>query len=133
MPAAVFLSYDEQGGFYDHVPPQPACAPDDFAPILAAGDVQAGFDQTGLRVPLIVVSPYAKRGYVSHVVTDHSSLLRFVEARFDLPALTHRDANAVPPFDMFDFAHPNLDVPGLPDATIDATRRATCAASYPPK
>ena len=131
--AAIFLSYDEQGGFYDHVPPQPACIPDDIAPEIEPNGFAAQFDQTGLRVPLIVISPYAKRGYVSHVVTDHTSILRFVEARFGLPALTHRDANAVPPFDMFDFAHPDLSVPQLPDATIDPTQQQTCAMKYPPK
>ena len=129
--AALFLSYDEQGGLYDHVVPPPACIPDDIPPSLAAGDVVAPFDQYGLRVPLMVVSPYAKRGYVSHVVTDHTSLLRFVEARFGLPALTHRDANAVPTFDMFDFGTPDLTVPALPDAAVDPAQAATCAAMYP--
>jgi phospholipase C len=131
--SALFLSFDEQGGFYDHVVPPAACAPDDTPPMLSPGDVQAGYDQYGLRVPLIVVSPYAKRGYVSHVVTDHTSLLRFVEARFELPALSHRDANAVPPFDMFDFDHPDTSVPALPDAAVDAPQRAACARKYPHK
>jgi phospholipase C len=130
--AALFLTWDEQGGLYDHVVPPAACVPDDIAPVLAPGDVQAQFDQYGLRVPLMVVSPYAKRGYVSHQVTDHTSILRFVEARFNLPALTHRDANAEPPFDMFDFSHPNLTIPELPAATIDPTQQAACAAAYPP-
>ena len=129
--SALFLSYDEQGGLYDHVPPPPACIPDDTPPDVVAGDVDAAFDQYGLRVPLIVVSPYAKRGYVSHVVTDHTSILRFIEARFGLPALTHRDANAVPPFDMFDFGPPDLSVPVLPDAVVDPTQAAACAAQYP--
>ena len=62
-----------------------------------------GFDQLGFRVPFFAVSPYARRGYVSHEVTDHTSILRFVEARFDLPAMTRRDANAAPAYDMFDF------------------------------
>ncbi len=129
--AALFLSYDEQGGLYDHVVPPSACPPDDLAPMIDAGGFDAKFDQLGLRVPLIVVSPYAKRGYVSHVVTDHTSLLRFVEARFGLPALTHRDANAVPPYDMFDFTHADLTVPVLPTATIDPAARDACAAQYP--
>ena len=129
--AALFVSYDEQGGLYDHVVPPAACPPDDLAPMIDPGGVEAAYDQLGLRVPLFVVSPYARRGYVSHEVTDHTSLLRFVEARFGLPALTHRDANAVPPFDMFDFAHPDLDVPALPPATIDPARRDACALAYP--
>jgi phospholipase C len=128
---AVLFSFDEQAGLYDHVPPPAACAPDDIPPILQPGDVQAGFDQLGLRVPLIAVSPYAKRGYVSHVVTDHTSVLRMVAARFELPALTHRDANAEPPFDLFDFTHPDLSIPSLPDATIDPAQQQACAAKYP--
>jgi phospholipase C len=128
----MLISYDEQGGLYDHVPPPAACAPDDIAPVLKPGDVRAGFNQYGLRVPLIAVSPFAKRGYVSHVVTDHTSVLRMVAARFELPALTHRDANAVPPFDLFDFAHPDVSVPSLPTPMIDTAQQQTCAAKYPP-
>jgi phospholipase C len=131
--AALVISFDEQGGLYDHVPPQPACVPDDIAPDLQPGDVQGAYDQTGLRIPLLVVSPYAKRGYVSHVVTEHTSILRFVAARFGLPALTHRDANAVPPFDLFDFGNPDLTVPDLPVPALDTTKRDACAQKYPAK
>ena len=88
-------------------------------------------DQLGLRIPLMIVSPYAKRGYVSHHVTDHTSILRLVEAVFGLPALTHRDANAEPPYDMFDFEHPNTNVPVLPAANVDAAKRDACLAKYP--
>jgi phospholipase C len=131
--SALLLSYDEQGGFYDHVPPQPACVPDVLAPEVGPNGVAAAFDETGLRVPLIAVSPFARRGYVSHVVTDHTSVLRLVEARFGLPALTHRDGNAVPPLDLFDFAHPDVSVPELPDVPIDVAGKAACAAKYPAK
>jgi phospholipase C len=129
--AALVISYDEQGGFYDHVPPPAACAPDDKPPILDVGGFAAAYDQLGLRIPLTIVSPYAKRGYVSHHVTDHTSILRLVEAVFGLPALTHRDANAEPPYDMFDFAHPDTSVPILPQATIDPAKRDACLAKYP--
>jgi phospholipase C len=73
----------------------------------------------GPRVGLLAVSPYAKRGYVTHVVTDHTSLLRFVEARFNIPAMTKRDANATPPFDMFDFSKKDTSIPTLREAVID--------------
>ncbi|MHB8420704.1 MAG: phospholipase C [Myxococcales bacterium] len=129
--SALFLTWDEAGGLYDHVPPGPACIPDRWAPQIDDGGVPAQFDQLGLRVPLLVVSPYAKRGYVSHHVTDHTSILRFVEARFGLPALTKRDGNAEPPFDMFDFSHANLAVPPLPDAGADPAEAAACLAKYP--
>ncbi len=103
---ALFFTYDEHGGFYDHVPPPKACPPDAIHPILEPKDAPGEFDRLGVRVPMIVISPYAKKHYVSHHVYDHTSILRFVQARFDLPALTARDAHARPPFEMFDFAQP---------------------------
>jgi phospholipase C len=121
--SAIFISYDENGGMYDHVVPPKACAPDSLP---AANGGGAGFDQYGFRVPMIVVSPYAKRGYVSHTVTDATSILRFVEARFDLPAMTARDANAEPTFDMFDFQHPDFSVPPLPTVTVDQAALSVC-------
>ena len=109
---AMFLLYDEHGGLYDHVAPPQACPPDAIAPksSATAGTPYGGFDEDGIRLPFVVFSPYAKRHYVSHKVFDHTSVLRFVEARFGLPALTKRDANALAPWDVFDFtAAPNVD------------------------
>jgi phospholipase C len=83
---AVFLTWDDFGGFYDHVPP----------PVVDT----YGF---GPRVPLIIVSPYARAGLVSHTVYEFSSLLRFVENRWSLGALTDRDNLANDPSDSFDF------------------------------
>jgi len=117
---ALFFMYDEHGGFYDHVPPPKACPPDEIQPILEAKDVPGKFDRLGVRVPMIVISPYAKKHYVSHTVFDHTSILRFVQARFNLPALTARDAHARPPIDMFDFEHPAFTTPPvLPKAVVD--------------
>ena len=70
-------------------------------------------------MPLIVVSPYIKsQGYVSHFVTDHSSITRFIEHWLDLPALTARDANAWPMLDLFDFTRAPITV-SLPPAPSD--------------
>jgi phospholipase C len=129
--SALFLSYDENGGFYDSVPPPPACIPDDLPVIYSQGDPPGAFDRYGFRVPLIVVSPYAKRGYVTHHVTDHTSVLRFVEARFGLPAITKRDANADPLFDAFDFTHPDKTVPTLPTAPLDPGELSYCETAWP--
>ncbi len=113
---AVFITYDENGGMADHVPPAPACEPDSYPPHDGMNNPLPGaFDQTGFRVPFIVVSPYARAHFASHVVHDHTSILRFIEARFGLPALTARDANATPPFEMFDFQDPPFVTP--PDIT----------------
>ncbi len=127
--SALFLTYDEHGGFYDHVPPPSACVPDDIPPMLDSGDPVAQFDRYGFRVPFVLVSPYARPGYVSHNIYDHTSVLRFIETRFDLPALTDRDANADPLLDLFDFAQPALvNPPMLSAATIDPERAQQCAA-----
>jgi phospholipase C len=124
---AIIITYDEHGGLYDHVPPPPAVPPDDLAP--ATGP--KAFNELGVRVPLVVISPYAKRGYVSHTVTDHTSLTRLLEARFNLPAMTRRDANAEPPYDLFDFAHPNTTVPELPRVTVEQDRLDECLRLHP--
>ncbi len=85
----VFIAWDDFGGLYDHVaPPQVD---------------QFGF---GPRVPLLIISPYAKPGYISHTISEHSSILRFVETRYRLDPLTYRDATASNMLDSFDFGQP---------------------------
>jgi phospholipase C len=171
--SVIFITYDEHGGSYDHVPPPHApqagqSNPDDISPgqcadlsnpptslqpgggaechanflsntdtslnnaialcpALAANPTGpypaecANFDQLGIRVPLIAVSPFSKRHYVSHTVGDHTSLLAFIEKRFmstpnNTDASTHqhltkRDQFANPLEDMFDFdAAPSLGI-----------------------
>ena len=133
---ALFITYDEHGGFYDHVPPPAACAPDAISPMLdpsdPSSDFPAQFDRYGFRVPLLVVSPYVKPGFVSHVIYDHTSILRFIETRYDLPALTNRDANAAPLLDLFDFSRPALlNPPVLPSVAVDATQLQQCRVDFP--
>jgi phospholipase C len=92
---AMILVWDEHGGWYDHVPPQPAVRPDDVPPEITVPPDQPGaYDYTGFRVPCVVISPYAKQNFVSHSVYDHTSILKFVETKWNLPAMTFRDANA---------------------------------------
>src|SRR5207253_8247873 len=123
--SALFYTYDENGGFYDHLPPPPAVVPDDIPPMLEQGDTPGAFDRYGFRVPVVVVSPYSKAHFVSHRVNDHTSILRFIEVRFGLPALTRRDAAANPMLEFFDFSHPSFATPPtLPDAPIDPAHAA---------
>ncbi len=129
--SALIITYDENGGLYDHVPPPAACPPDDLVPHPMPEGVANPYDTYGFRVPLIVVSPYARRGYVSHNISDHTSITRLIEARFDLPAMTARDANADPLFDLFDFDHPNLEIPALRPALVDPGEHDRCLAAYP--
>jgi len=161
--SVIFITYDEHGGFYDHVAPPRAPqggarTPDGIFPGQCADlsnpptsqqpgggaacnqsvaeaqslcpaltqnptgpypDSCASFDQLGFRVPLVVVSPFAKPHYVSHTIADHAALLAFIEARFlsDSAAsgngrlhLTMRDEYADTLQDLFDFDNaPSLD------------------------
>jgi phospholipase C len=130
-------SYDEHGGYYDHVPPPAALPPDDVRPALKPGDPPGGFDRYGFRVPAGVVSPYARPNFVSSTLYDHTSILKTVEEKWNLPALTRRDANANSLFDMLDLQHEPafLRPPSLPGGA-DPTARAGClitgAGTIPP-
>jgi phospholipase C len=104
--------YDEHGGYYDHVPPPIAPVPDDVEPKLAEGDPPGRFDIYGPRVPAVVVSPYSKPGGVSDLVYDHTSVLATIEHKWNLPALTARDAQANTVMDFLDLTNKALDEPG---------------------
>lgn len=125
--SVLIITYDEDGGFYDHVAPPPATSPDGIPPgacadlsdppaskipgrgahcswshreqemlcgMARAGEPCADFTQEGFRVPLIVVSPFARPHYVSHVTRDQTSILNFIEDRFlGGQRLTARDAS----------------------------------------
>jgi phospholipase C len=89
---ALFLLWDDWGGFFDHVEPPTVEMWSDGTPF-----------RYGFRVPCLVISPYAKRGYISHELHSFVSILRFTETLFDLPPLTERDAQASTMLDCFDF------------------------------
>jgi phospholipase C len=125
---ALFFTYDEHGGYYDHVPPPPACPPDSLTPINQSG----AFDRYGVRVPFVLVSPYARKGFVSHKIYDHASIVRFIQAKHRMPALTNRDANADIPTDMFDFAAPPFSTPPvIPEPAIDQADLDYCIKTHP--
>jgi phospholipase C len=88
---AIFVTWDDWGGWYDHVAPE-----------------QYNSYELGLRVPLIVISPYARPKYVSHVQHEFGSLLRFTEETFNLPSLGATDTRADDLRDMFDWAQKPL-------------------------
>jgi phospholipase C len=101
-------TYDEHGGYYDHVPPPAAVAPDDIPPKIGPTDARGGYDMYGPRVPAVVVSPYSKAGGVTGVVHDHTSILATIEHKWNLPACTRRDANAATLMDFLDTGKPRL-------------------------
>ena len=118
------LTYDEAGGLYDHVPPQQAANPDGIAPMdllphdicTTPGGSNCDFNYTGYRVPMIVVSPFTKKNYVSHTITDYTAILKFIETRFNIPALTQRDAVQIDMTEFFDFQNPPWTTPPTPPA-----------------
>jgi phospholipase C len=124
--------YDESGGYYDHVPPPKAVKPDSVAPITSPGDHGGGFNRLGFRVPAGVVSPFARPNYVSHVVHDHTSVLKLVETKWNLPALTYRDYAADNLLDSVDLTGPRafLTPPTLASA-IDPSLAAGCLTTGP--
>ncbi len=169
-----FLSYDEPGGPFDHVPPVPghsnlytdsslgtipdisgiAVNPDSYKPCLPPGTqgnnwvptihcdlkltdpgansndapARQGFSaQLGFRLPNLVISPFARKHYVSHIPMDHTAIDRFVEDRFigDGSYLTARDAAQPTLLDFFDFSSPQWLTPPTPPVPI-APSPSTC-------
>jgi phospholipase C len=127
------LTYDEGGGLYDHVPPVNVPMPDQWAPgncpdpvgnftkryCTSSGSFRGTFNVSGFRVPLIVISPWAKPHFVSHTPRDWTAILAFIEKTFNIPALTARDAYFQDPSrsmdEFFDFTQSTaglLNAPG---------------------
>jgi phospholipase C len=173
----MFLTYDEGGGYFDHVIPPAAVSPDGIPPgrcadlsnppgslipgggancssslvsqlsleaLALPGEKPANFTQVGFRIPLLAISPFAKPHYVSHVVSEHASLLKLIEERFTGGKhLTQRDAQTSDLSDMFDFVHSpsaNLAVsPAVAPTPVIAgkcksplpTPEATCSVLFP--
>ncbi len=130
-------TYDEHGGYYDHVPPPVAVAPDAVPPRLKPGDKPFTFARYGFRVPTVIISPMAKKDYVSHVVHDHTSWLSLVEHKYNLPALTNRDGAADNLLDSLDLkgtpaflTPPTLPAPRNPNPS-DPIAAAICTAPGP--
>jgi phospholipase C len=128
-------TYDEHGGYYDHVAPPAAPVPDSVAPDLQPGDATGTFGMYGVRVPAVVVSPWTKPNDVTNVVHDHTSIMATIEMKWNLPSLTYRDANATTLHDYLDLspaglARPTfLDPPTLVAAQSPAASDLTCSTA----
>jgi phospholipase C len=118
------INYDEWGGFFDHVAPPVGPVP----PATRAAAVAEGVDPNdplfgllGFRTPNLIVSPFARRGYVSSEQFDHTSILKMIEWRFGLPPLTVRDQTANNIADVLDFSRANLNYNSYPVPTVTGT------------
>ena len=105
---ALFVIYDEWGGFFDHViPPR---VPD----LRPNRDINKDFGQMGFRIPAVVVSPYARRGHVDHSIYGFESILKLIRYRYAVPPLTPRDLFANDIAASLDFQKPSFEPPELP-------------------
>jgi phospholipase C len=112
--------FDEHGGFYDHVQPPAAVPPGDT---ITQSYVQYhfGFDQLGVRVPALIISPYIARGVIDHTEYDHTSMLASVERLFGMKSLTERDKAANDFLHLLALETPREDTPAtLPDPAQSA-------------
>jgi phospholipase C len=99
------INFDEWGGFFDHVPPP-------TGPIPAADQIAGNQDgRLGFRTPAVIISPWSRRGYLSHMQFDHTSVLKLIEWRWGLTPLTVRDAVANNLALALDFANPSTFAP----------------------
>jgi phospholipase C len=112
---AIFITWDDWGGWFDHVVP-PVKEPWQHTLAQRAADAFPEFDgqpfRFGSRVPCLALSPYARPGHISHQENSHVSLVRFCETTFGLAPLNQRDAASNGMSDCFDFAQQPLAPPG---------------------
>jgi phospholipase C len=113
--SAILIVFDEHGGFYDHITPPattpPATPPGDDPINAAPGQAPFGFDQLGVRVPAIIISPLIPKGLIDHTIYDHTSALATFERQHEMSSLTHRDENAKDFSHLFSLAAPRTDTP----------------------
>jgi phospholipase C len=105
------ILFDEWGGFFDHVPPT------------HAPDNNPLHSLRGFRVPALLISPFARRGHVEHTVFDHASILKLIEWRFGLPALSVRDRYAANPALVLDFSRRDLSAPTFAVPQVTTSKR----------
>jgi phospholipase C len=136
----LFVNYDENGGFFDHVPPvtAPPGTPGEYVtvpavpdPTVAGNPPITGPIGLGFRVPMLIISPFSRGGLVSSDMFDHTSVLRFLETRFgaEVPNLSAwRRATVGDLTSAFNFKNPDQSIPRLPSTLqADAAAIQQCA------
>jgi phospholipase C len=117
----LIITWDEHGGFYDHVEPPPAVAPGDAGPGSTYNKRGFTFERLGVRVPAVVISPWIPKNRIDHQTYDHPSIPATLQALFAIPALTNRDAAAHDVTSLLSLPAPRSDTPAsLPDPVFPA-------------
>ena len=118
------ITFDEWGGFFDHVPPP-------LAPIPSTDQALGSDGRVGFRVPTLIVSPFARRSYIDSTQFDHTSVLKLIEWRWNLNPLTVRDSTANNLATALNFSKPNLHAPqfSVPAGPFGGPCPSTAAAS----
>jgi phospholipase C len=119
---ALFIDYDEWGGFFDHV--KPRLVPDERE----TDSIKTTYGLTGFRTPGVCVSPFTRGGRVSHMRITHESILKLISYRFKLGSLNKRHRHATNIGRSMDFEHPRRHRPDLPDPAAFAAQPCAPAA-----
>ena len=112
------FNFDEWGGFFEHVPPK------------MAPDVKPEYSLRGFRVPCLIISPWSKRDYIGTNTYDHTSVLKMIEWRWSLPALSVRDGAAANIAEVLNFSHPNTHAPVF---NVPGPYNTPCPSGFRPK
>jgi phospholipase C len=129
---ALFINYDEWGGFFDHV--KPRRVPDDRGSL---ADLENDWSITGFRIPAVAISPFTRGGHkggrVSHMTATHESILKLISYRYELGFLNKRHRYASNIGRSFDFSKRDFEPPDLPDPAAIAANPCSTGGSGRPK
>jgi hypothetical protein len=121
----LIITYDEHGGFFDHVAPPSAVSPGDKIADKENNHNNFDFTQLGVRVPTVVISPFIRRGTIDHTVYDHTSVLATVESLFGLKPLTRRDRLANSFNHLLTLDQPRTDAPTILPNPLESSLKFT--------
>jgi len=128
----LIVTWDEHGGFYDHVPPPAATPPGDTPVGSKFNQFHFPFDRYGIRVPAVIVSPLIRANLIDHRLYDHGSIPKAIETVFGLPPLTERDKAAKDPTALLTLTAARTDAPKtLPNPAAPAMPKVAFAAPQP--
>jgi len=129
--SVLIITWDEHGGFYDHMTPPAAVAPGDSQPLGNHNQFGFTFEQYGPRVPAVVISPLIPKNTIDHRLYDHASISALIKAVFGAGPLTARDRRANSPDQLFSLQSARQDVPTTLPAAAGPTARLAMSMAIP--